>query len=99
MCGRAEFARTNFDRTVKFGRTTVAANPSSGLSADYKRASKFTMPKAGWLVDLEAYLSGLGGVSGSQQVNVVVYSDNNGAPGAATTGNGTLSIFGSYVER
>ena len=50
-----------FDRTERFGRTTTATIASSGLNADYKRASKFTMSKTGWLIDLEAYLDGLGG--------------------------------------
>jgi hypothetical protein len=71
-----------FDRTEKIGRTTTGTIPSAGLSADYKRASKFTMPTTGWLIDLEASLDGLGGASGSQQVKLVVYRDNNGTPGA-----------------
>jgi hypothetical protein len=81
-----------FDRTEKFGRTTVATMASSGLNGDYKRASKVTMPKTGWLVDLEAYLDGLGGVSGSQQVKLVIYRDNNGAPGAKVAESGTRSL-------
>jgi hypothetical protein len=81
-----------FDRTEKFGRTSTATIASSGLNADYKRASKFTMTKTGWLIDLEARLDGLGGVAGSQQVRLVVYRDNNGAPGAKVAESATRSL-------
>ena len=87
-----------FDRTQKFGRTTIATMPSSGLNADYKRASKFTMPKTGWLVDLEAYVDGLGGISGSQQVKLVVYRDNNGAPGAKVA-ESKFTVAGKWQQR
>ncbi|HEV7609901.1 MAG TPA: hypothetical protein VGO61_21375, partial [Steroidobacteraceae bacterium] len=69
------------DRPKKFGRTTIATVPSAGMVADRKRASKFTLTETGRLLDLSAYLDGLGGVSGSQQVRIVVYRDSSGVPG------------------
>jgi len=80
------------DRPKKFGRTTIAQIPSAGMTADRKRASKFTMPDTGRLVELDAYIDSLGGASGSQQIQLVVYRDNNGVPGAKVATSAPRSI-------
>ena len=63
------------------GRTTIGTIPSSGLSADFKRGSKFHVSERGAFEVLCAYLDGNGGVSGSQTVRFAIYKDANGAPG------------------
>lgn len=69
------------DRYVFFGRTVAGTQPSSGLNADMKRASKFTLTERGRLRELSASLDGAGGVTGSQSIRLVLYRDNNGVPG------------------
>jgi hypothetical protein len=69
------------DRLKFFGRVVAGTQPSNGLSADTKRASKFTLSERGRLRELSASLDGAGGVAGSQSVKLVVYRDNNGVPG------------------
>jgi hypothetical protein len=64
-----------------FGRTSVGTLPSNGLSAHFKRASRFTLTAPGTFLQLCAYLDGKGGVSGSQPVRLALYQDANGAPG------------------
>ena len=75
------------------GRTTIAATPSSGLSANFKRGSRFTMTERGQLVDLSAYLDSLGGGASAQSVRLALYRDAGGAPGEllATSDEITLS--------
>jgi hypothetical protein len=68
------------DRPKKFGRVTIAANPSVYMGADRKRASKFTLTDTGHLTELYAYIDGQGGASGSQQLQMDLYRDNNGVP-------------------
>jgi hypothetical protein len=80
------------DRPKKFGRTSIAQIPSAGMTADRKRASKFTMPETGRLTELIAYVDGLGGASGSQQVQLVLYRDNNGVPGAKVAASAPRSL-------
>lgn len=67
--------------TQTFGRISPGAIPSSGLSAEMKRASRFTLGGAGSVSKLCAYLDGNGGVSGTQNYRLVLYRDNGGAPG------------------
>jgi hypothetical protein len=66
----------------QFGRTTVAASTSSGMSADYKRGTPFTLLESGTLTSFSAYLDGNGGASGSQDVRMDLYQDSGGVPGA-----------------
>lgn len=81
------------DRPKTFGRTTIAAIPSAGMTADRKRASKFTLANdTGRLTELDAYLDGLGGASGSQQVQLVLYRDNNGVPGTKVATSAPRSL-------
>ncbi len=53
--------------------------PSSGMSANFIRASKFTVtdPTAS-IRFLYGYLDGLGGTSGTQEVKIVIYDNSPG---------------------
>jgi len=63
--------------------STVGATPSSGLNADFKRGSKFTLSQSGTLHGLSAYLDGgPASTSGSQQVRMELYADSSGVPGS-----------------
>jgi hypothetical protein len=64
-----------------FGHAMVAPG-SSGDAADNKYVSKYTSPQAGAIERTSMWLSGLGATSGSQSLNVVVYADAGGNPGA-----------------
>ena len=64
-----------------FGRVSPGTVPSGGLSADMKRASRFSLPSAGSLSELCAYLDGNGGASGTQSFRLALYRDNGGVPG------------------
>ena len=66
----------------QFGRTAAAAAASSGLSADFKRGSQFTLSEQATLDTLSAYLDGNGGASGWQDVKMALYRDAGGVPGA-----------------
>lgn len=63
------------------------------MSSDYKRSSRFTLGQAGVVSGLVAYLDGLGGASGTQQVRFAVYADQGGSPGAllAQTSAGSVA--------
>jgi hypothetical protein len=66
-----------------------SATPSGGLSANFIRGSKFTVTdERAVLGSMHAYLDGLGGSAGSQQVQVLVY-DN--APGHNLVGQSVVS--------
>jgi hypothetical protein len=64
-----------------FGKTTTGAIPSAGLSADHKRASRFTLTEPAMVKDLCVYLDGNGGATGYQSVQFALYTDVNGVPG------------------
>jgi hypothetical protein len=69
-------------KAAALGRTSVGAVASSGLTADHKRGSKFQLAEDGTVMQLCAYLDGLGGVSNaSQLVRLVLYRDAGGVPG------------------
>ena len=63
------------------GRTTIAATPSGGMSANFKRGSRFTMTERGRLTYLSAYLDSLGGGTSAQTVRLALYRDAGGVPG------------------
>jgi hypothetical protein len=67
--------------TATFGKTAVGTIPSAGLSADFKRASRFTLAEPGTVQELCAYLDGNGGGTGLQYVELALYTDANGVPG------------------
>jgi hypothetical protein len=75
------------------GRTTIAATPSGGLSANFKRGSRFTMTERGRAAYLSAYLDSLGGGTSAQSVRLALYRDAGGVPGErlATSDEITLS--------
>jgi hypothetical protein len=82
--------------SATFGRITEAATPSGGLTADYKRASRFTLPTAGSITRLCAYLDGKGGAGSAsdyQPVNLALYTDDNGKPGSKV-----FEANGSFVQ-
>jgi hypothetical protein len=69
--------------TRTLGRTSIGTRPSSGLTANYIRGSRFTMPtpKQDMLITrLHAYIDGNGGAAGTQWIRMAVYQlfDRNG---------------------
>jgi hypothetical protein len=63
---------------------------SDGMTANRKRASKFTMTENGQLLSLWAYVDGDGGViTDDQEMRLVLYRDNGGAPGAKVAESST----------
>ena len=76
----------------QFGNTTVGTVPSAGMSADFKRASKYTLTETGTLVSLAAYLDGNGGTAGSQNVRLALYQDASGVPGTKVAESSAVSI-------
>jgi hypothetical protein len=58
----------------RLGRTDIATAPSSGLSANFTRWSRFQLnDDAQALTGLHAYLDGRGATSGSQTVRMAIY--------------------------
>jgi len=81
------------DRPKTFGRSTVGASPSKGMAADQKRGSKFTLTDKATLLGFTAYLDGGGGVSGTQQVRMVLYRDAGGTPGNRVAESDTVATI------
>jgi hypothetical protein len=81
-----------------FGRMDAATIPSSGLSADYKRASKFVLSEKATLAGLSAYLDSAGGASGTQKVTLVLYRDQGGVPGAEVVASSDVTISAGQVH-
>jgi thermitase len=65
--------------TATLGKTSVGAS-SDSYAANRKRVSRYTLPTAGTLTKLSAYLATTG-VSGAQSLEGVVYADSAGKPG------------------
>lgn len=63
------------------GRTTIAATPSGGLSANFKRGSRFSLTERGRVAYLSAYLDSLGGGASAQSARLALYRDAAGVPG------------------
>jgi hypothetical protein len=74
------------------GRATVAGTPSGGLAPNMKRASRFTLPGPGRVLELAAYLDGNGGASGSQTLRYVLYRDSGGAPTSIVAESDEITI-------
>jgi hypothetical protein len=71
------------------GRASIGSKPSGGLTAEFKRASKFTITTGGRISSLSAYLDGRGSTSPLyQQIRFVLYRDQNGVPGQQVTVSG-----------
>ena len=81
------------------GRTTVGATASNGLTANYKRASAFTLTQPGRLDSLSAYLDGRGGATGTQDLRFVLYRDANGVPGTKVTESLPMSFASDFNAR
>jgi len=67
------------------GRTAIASGTSTGLRADYKRGSSFSLTEAGRVNAITMYLDGNGGSSGTQSVGFGLYADAGGKPGSLVT--------------
>lgn len=76
----------------QFGNTTAGTKASAGMSADFKRASKYTLADNATLVSFSAYLDGNGGTAGSQSVRIALYQDVNGVPGPRVAESNPVSI-------
>jgi hypothetical protein len=72
------------------GRTTVGATPSGALRADFKRGSSFTLTETARITSVSAYLDGLGGGSGVQELHYLIYKDQSGLPGQLVNGSDAL---------
>jgi hypothetical protein len=73
--------------TKTFGRTSIGTRPSSGLTANYIRGSRFAIqaPRPDMaLTSLNAYLDGNGGAAGSQWIRMAIYQvfQHDGQPTA-----------------
>jgi hypothetical protein len=79
------------------GQTAVGTIPSAGLTANFKRGSKFALAEAGTIESVCAYLDGNGGVSGNQQVRFAVYRDTNGVPGQKVGQSNAYAIASGTV--
>jgi hypothetical protein len=69
------------------GASSTFGTTTPGSSIDYasvnvKTVSKYTAPRAGNVVKVTGYVSGLGANSGTQKVKAVIYADSGGNPGA-----------------
>jgi len=73
------------DRPPRFGRVDYGPSQSVGMTADFKRASKYALAQNGTLDALWAYLDGAAAASGMQEIRLVLYRDNNGVPGTKVT--------------
>ena len=66
----------------QFGHAFEDGGPSSGLSGDYKRGSKFALTEPGVLNMMKAFIDGKGGPqTGYQNVAMDIYRDASGVPG------------------
>ena len=79
--GAAGLAQAKIGPGFDFTFGVSAGNtPSGGLSANFKRGSRFTLTQAGTIGTLCAYIDGNGGASGSQDFRYALYSDAAGKP-------------------
>ncbi len=64
-------------------RTTIGTKTSAGMTANFKRASSFTLTERGRLTSMSAYLDGRRRRrTGNQFHRYALYRDENGKPGA-----------------
>jgi hypothetical protein len=68
------------DQYTAAGRASIAATPSGGMSANFKRGSRITLSERGRVTHLSAYLDSLGGTAGTQSVRLALYRDAGGVP-------------------
>lgn len=87
------------DRPRRFGRSSSGTLKSSGMAANYKRGSKFTVSYKGRILNFGAYLDGGGGPSGSQSLRVAMYTNSNGQPGSLVTQSSAVSVASGSGSR
>ncbi len=63
-----------FAANAYLGRTDPGTVPSAGMSADFKRGSRFTLSEPATVQEVCAFLDGNGGASGEQRVSYVIYA-------------------------
>lgn len=85
--------------TQTLGRIVPGAIPSSGLTAQMKRASRFTLASPGTVKQLCAYLDGKGGVSGYERFRYALYADSSGVPGAKILETNEATILSGDAAR
>jgi hypothetical protein len=81
------------------GRFTVGSTPSSGLSANFKRGSSFTLTEPGRLSAFTTYLDGHGGSGLSQDIRFTLYRDSNGVPGTKVDESDVTGFEGGMLGR
>jgi hypothetical protein len=69
------------------------------MSANFKRASNFTLSQAGVLTSLSAYLDGNGGAGGFQNIRLVLYKDVAGTPGDKVVDSNIVSVAAGMVPQ
>jgi hypothetical protein len=74
------------------GRITVAATPSGGMTANFKRGSKISVANDGLLTRLSAYIDGKGASTGTQKIRYVLYHDAGGVPGAKVAQSSEITV-------
>ncbi len=78
----------------------VHAQVSSGMAGDYKRGSPFTVNQLSVLSRLQARLDGFGGPqTGYQADAMIVYLDDNGAPGPKLIESDPVRIYALAPDR
>jgi hypothetical protein len=81
------------------GRFSVGSTPSSGLSANFKRGSSFTLTEPGRLSAFTTYLDGHGGSGLNQDIRFALYRDSNGVPGAKVDESDVTGFEGGMLGR
>lgn len=70
------------------------------MSADQKHGSKFTLPDKATLLGFSAYFDGLGGpATGSQNMRLMLYQDNNGLPTSRRAQSNVMTITAGTTGR
>ena len=67
--------------TQTFGQTTAGTEIGNGPNNE-KAGNRHTLPQAGSVTKLSAYLDGQGAGTGAQQMRMAIYADAGGTPGA-----------------
>jgi hypothetical protein len=83
------------------GRTTIGTQVSNGMTANYKRGSRFVMPERGKLYAITAYrdarqITDSYGSPVYQFYSYSIYKDANGVPGAKLWERGGTPTGGGY---
>lgn len=87
------------DRPKRFGRSSGSSFFTSGLAANTKRGSRFTLTQKGTLLNMAALVDGGGGPTGSQSLRMALYRDSNGVPGALVAQSNAMSVTSGSSSR